>query len=122
MDHAHIAIAVVTVVGTVLGAVIGFFGNRNQKIIDVIALRLEVAEKRLDSLEKELVEERHSRVLASVYAEALHSWSRRAYRFIVRNDLEFDPPPVRQDVVVRACREQHEDPPEEAEGPEESAL
>lgn len=115
MDHAHIVIAVITVIGTVIGTIIGFFGNRNQKIIDVIAVRLEAAEKRLDTLEKELIEERHSRVLASVYAEALHSWSRRAIRFIKSHDLEFDDPPVRQDVVVRACRQSHEESTEDTE-------
>lgn len=107
-----VIIAVITTFGGFAGGLVTLFSSKNQKVIDLIAHRLEKAEQRLDVLEAELHEERGKRLTLMAYSESLHNWSRRAWSFICSNHLQFDPPPIKQPIknadVSSADEECHE--------------
>lgn len=88
-----IVITLMTVLGGFAGGLVNVFGNKNQKVIDLIASRLETAEHRLDVLETELAEERHRRMTLMVYATAIRAWADRAWEVIRRKGIDFDAPP-----------------------------
>lgn len=96
-----VVVAMVTAFGAFAGGLVTLFSGKNQKVIDMITSRLERAEHRIDTLEEELLEERRDRIILLVYAESLHNWAKRAYKFIIQQGFEFDEPPVRRDVEVK---------------------
>ena len=101
MIDVGVVVAMVTAFGAFAGGLVTLFGGKNQKVIDMITTRLERTERRIDTLEDELQEERRNRIILLVYAESLHNWAKRAYKFILEQGLEFDEPPVRRDVEVQ---------------------
>lgn len=88
-----VIVAVITVFGGFAGGLVTVFGNKNQKIIDLISTRLAQAESRLDHLEEELADERHRRMTLMVYATAIRAWADRAWEVIRRKGIDFDAPP-----------------------------